>query len=68
LLSLDPVHFMPFAQQTVLSYNGTTANDPVQWPHRPVGLTWAKCGDNDCLLVTSDSNGVVLALSYVGQE
>lgn len=32
--------------------------------YRPVSLGWAKCGGQDCLLVTSDTGGLILSLTY----
>jgi len=64
LLSLNS-DGMPVSQQTVLSYNNpSTVKDPVKWTHRPVSLTTTKCSFGDCLLISSDSNGLILGLGY----
>jgi glucose/arabinose dehydrogenase len=75
MLTLDKQVGLPVSQLTMLSYNGSVptntsvgATQQDLWPHRPVGLTWAKCHANadNCLLVTSDESGVILALVYEG--
>ncbi|MFW6086407.1 MAG: PQQ-dependent sugar dehydrogenase, partial [Myxococcota bacterium] len=43
----------------VLEYVGSGVNNPVEWPHRPVGLAMAEDG---ALLVTSDASDRVLAV------
>ncbi len=35
------------------------------WPHRPVALAQARCPEfGDCLFITSDSSGLIIAVGY----
>lgn len=52
---------MPVSDELFLGYSGPGAVGP-NWPHRPVGLAVGKCGGVECLLVTSDASGSILAV------
>eukprot|EP00026_Physarum_polycephalum_P007988 Phypoly_transcript_08061.p1 GENE.Phypoly_transcript_08061~~Phypoly_transcript_08061.p1 ORF type:complete len:445 (+),score=44.38 Phypoly_transcript_08061:186-1520(+) len=63
----DVVHLkfsngMPVSDTIVLAYKGPgeTASSWI----RPVGLAWYNCSNQDCLLVTDDSAGFIVSISY----
>jgi len=51
----------PVSDSRLLAYSGPGDTGP-NWPIRPVGLTMAKCGGKECMLVTSDSNGIIISI------
>jgi len=52
---------LPVSDENFLYYQGPgeTGNN---WPHRPVGLAITKCADTECLLITSDQSGIIIAI------
>jgi len=53
---------VPVSSSDFLAYTGPGATGP-NWPHRPVGLALTKCGGaTECLLVTSDGSGQIIAV------
>jgi len=56
---------IPVKSTRFLSYIGPGDKGP-NWPHRPVGMAISPCLFGDCLLVTSDKTGIVIAVGYSG--
>jgi len=55
----NPVAWVPLFQFVGPGDTGTG------WPYRPAGLTMANCGNRgECLLVSSDSNGDIIAIVF----
>jgi len=54
----------PVSDANFLAYQGP-GETGLNWPHRPVGLGWAKCGGETCLLVSSDASGVIIAIMRI---
>jgi len=63
---VDHVRFdskgMPVSNTPFLQYVGPGATGP-NW-HRPVALASTKCAFGDCLLVTGDTTGIIIAIGY----
>jgi len=61
---VDHVKFVngsPVSDSPFLAFEGPGNTGP-NWPHRPVGLGWAKCGNQECLLIASDASGIIIAV------
>jgi len=54
---------LPVSDDTFFGFKGPGATG-AGWPFRPVGLTWAKCDKEDCLLATDDANGTIISITY----
>jgi len=62
VLRVDFENGTPVRQSNFFAYQGPGSTGP-NWPHRPVGLAITKCGGAaECLLVTSDSTGTIIAI------
>jgi len=67
---VDRVHFqdgIPVQSEKFFYYSGPGENGP-NWPHRPVGLAESDCYFGKCLLITSDSTGLLIAVGYNNNE
>jgi len=54
----------PASTSKFFSYSGPGETGP-NWPHRPVGLAFtSSCGFDQCLLISSDSSGMIIAVGY----
>jgi len=54
----------PEKDSKFLYYSGPGETGP-NWPHRPVGLAFtSNCGFDVCLLVSSDTSGIIIAVGY----
>jgi len=54
---------LPVAAEKFLSYQGPGETGP-NWPHRPTGMAQRMCPFGKCLLVASDSSGIIIGVGY----
>jgi len=66
LLYLNFENGLPVSDSVVLRHDGSSAN----WPNnvRPVGITFKKCGTQDCIYLSSDASGQIIEISYTGTK
>jgi len=63
---VDRVQFsegVPISSNKFLYYSGPGETGP-NWPHRPVGLAEGSCIFGSCLILSSDSSGILIAIGH----
>jgi len=53
----------PVKSEKFLYYSGPGETGP-NWPHRPVGMAESSCYFGNCLILSSDSSGILIAIGY----